>query len=67
MSALASLRVSAKCPQCELPLLMPECSECTNQRTVHFWHCPICGQNFQTVDRTRTKPAPDEQRVALVA
>jgi endogenous inhibitor of DNA gyrase (YacG/DUF329 family) len=68
MSALASLRISAKCPQCELPLLTPERSECvSDRRTVHFWHCPICGQDFETADRARTKPAPDDQHVALVA
>ncbi len=72
MSALASLRISTKCPQCELPLLTPECSEClSDHRTMHMWHCPMCGHDFATVDRAAAKPMPERVDsifvIALVA
>ena len=52
MVALASLRVSTKCPRCEMPLVMPEWSECiSGKETIHIWHCPVCGKEFHTVDK----------------
>jgi len=64
MSALASLRVSARCPQCELLLIAPERSECvSDQKTVHSWRCPMCGTGFETVDHAATKPIFDDERV----
>ena len=51
MVALASLRVSTKCPRCEMPFVMPEWSECIGDKeTIHSWHCPVCGKEFKTVD-----------------
>ena len=53
MVALASLRVSTKCPRCEMPLVMPEWSECiSDNETIHCWHCPVCGKEFKTVDNS---------------
>ena len=50
-SSVASLRVSAECTQCKTHLIAPEGSEFTTKReTTHIWHCPICGNEFETVD-----------------
>lgn len=61
MVALASLRVSTQCPRCEMPLVIPERSECLSDReTVHFWHCPVCGKEFKTVDQSVAPTVPSE-------
>jgi hypothetical protein len=31
----------------------------SSERTVHIWHCPICGNEFETVDAV-AKRADDE-------
>ena len=64
MSALASLRVSARCPQCKLPLIVPEWSErISDQKTVHFWHCPMCGHDFESVDNGVPKATVSDDEV----
>ena len=61
MVALASLRVSTKCPRCEMPLVMPEWSECiSDNETIHCWHCPVCGKEFKTVDGSVAPTVPSE-------
>jgi transposase-like protein len=61
MAALASLRVSTKCPRCEMPLVIPERSEyVSEQETVHSWQCPVCGKEFKTVDTTAAPTVPNE-------
>ena len=64
VSVLASLRVSTKCPQCEMPLIAPEWSECvSDQKTLHIWHCPLCGNEFETVDNAAAKVISDDELV----
>ena len=42
----------------------PEWSESLNEReTVHLWFCPVCGQEFQTVDG-RAEPVFSEAELA---
>jgi hypothetical protein len=61
VSALASLRISAKCPRCELPLLAPEQSVCVSKdKTVHIWHCPMCDNQFETTDQAIKSISDDE-------
>lgn len=49
--SLAALRVSTACDQCKTHLITPIWSEAIDERqTVHIWSCPICGNEFQTVD-----------------
>lgn len=63
MSYTASLRISEKCRWCETSLIVPESSECVDDRTtVHVWHCPICGNNFKTVDAV-VKTMSDDKHV----
>ena len=51
MSVLAGMRVSTKCPRCEMPLIVPEWSEFESTRgTIHIWQCPMCGNEFETAD-----------------
>ena len=50
-TSVGSLRISAACNKCKTHLIAPEWSECINDRqTLHFWCCPICGNEFETVD-----------------
>jgi RNase P subunit RPR2 len=50
-TSIAALRISAACDRCKTLLIAPEWSECINERqTVHIWSCPICGNEFQTID-----------------
>ena len=45
------LRISTACPECKIPLLAPVWSECVNShKAVHIWHCPLCGNEFETTD-----------------
>jgi len=50
MAIIASLRFSAKCPRCKVPLIEPEWSEVVDHNTVNFWHCAVCGFNFETTN-----------------
>lgn len=50
-TSLGALRISTACDRCKMPLIAPVWSESINEReTVHLWSCPICGNEFQTVD-----------------
>ena len=63
--AMAPVRVSAQCERCMTPLIAPEWSEAidTNQ-TVHIWHCPACGHEFETFDRAGCGSMSDEEVIA---
>ena len=50
MAVSASLRFSAKCPHCKVPLLEPTWTDYIDHDTVNFWHCPVCGFNFETIN-----------------
>ncbi len=51
MAVIASLRCSAKCPQCGTALISPEWSESVGkQKTTHIWHCLVCENEFETMD-----------------
>jgi len=64
MATLASLRLSTKCPRCELSLISPEWSEnVSDERTMHIWHCPMCGNEFETVDSATAKTISDDETV----
>jgi transcription elongation factor Elf1 len=56
-TSTASLRVSAECPRCKMHLILPEWSECVVKReTIYIWHCPICGNKFETIDNNVALP-----------
>ena len=51
VTSIAALRISTMCERCKTHLIAPEWSEIVNEReTVHIWSCPICGNEFQTID-----------------
>jgi predicted Zn-ribbon and HTH transcriptional regulator len=50
MTKTASLRFASTCPHCKVPLIEPEWSESVEYETVNFWHCGVCGFNFETID-----------------
>jgi transcription elongation factor Elf1 len=51
MTAAAVPRHSARCPRCEMKLILPDWSESLSEtQTVNVWSCPICGQQFETID-----------------
>ena len=51
MPITAAVRCSAKCVQCKTTLLFADWSESVGDgKTVHIWHCPMCGHEFETVD-----------------
>jgi len=63
-TSLAALRISAECDRCKTHLIAPEWSEAINEReTVHIWSCPICGNEFQTVDH-RAEPILSDAELA---
>jgi len=56
---MAWLRHSAKCPSCGIKLIFPEWSETVSaKKTVNLWHCPICGNDFETTDNIVEETAP---------
>ena len=62
--ALVSLQNLTACPQCKIPLIEPEWSERVNgQRAVHIWHCPMCGNEFETIDDNVGKELSDDELV----
>lgn len=64
LAVSASLRFSTKCPQCKLPLIVPERSErISDGKTLHNWHCPVCGNKFETVDGVAAKVTPDDELI----
>ena len=63
-TSLASLRISAECSRCKTHLIAPEWSEyVSKQETVHIWHCPICGNEFETVDNSIVPTLSDDELV----
>jgi len=51
MAKTASLKFAAECPHCKVPLIEPEWSEAVDrQQTINFWHCAVCGFNFETIN-----------------
>jgi len=60
-TSLAALRISTTCDRCKTLLIAPEWSESINEReTVHIWSCPICGNEFQTVDDRAERTFSDD-------
>ena len=63
-TSIASLRISAQCDRCKTPLITPERSEIVSaNETIHVWHCPICGNQFETVDTKIDKMTSEDQRI----
>jgi hypothetical protein len=59
-----ALAVSTLCDRCHAYLPAPEWSESLSEReTVHLWSCPVCGNEFQTVD-DRAEPVFSEAELA---
>jgi transcription elongation factor Elf1 len=64
MTAAAVPRHSARCPRCEMKLISPEWSETlAENRTINVWSCPICGNQFETIDDV-IAPEPTENELA---
>ncbi len=62
-ASIASLRISAQCTRCGTPLIVPAWSEAINDTEwVHIWSCPLCANEFETVDR-RAEPAVSEDEL----
>lgn len=60
-TSLAALRISTACDRCKTHLITPEWSESINERqTIHIWSCPICGNEFQTVDERAERTFSDD-------
>ena len=58
------LQVSANCTRCGIHLTAPEWSErIGGAETVHIWHCPWCGNEFETVDDSVTQTVSDEESI----
>jgi Zn finger protein HypA/HybF involved in hydrogenase expression len=63
-TSITSIRLSAKCARCHTPLIAPEWSECvTPQTTLHIWNCPVCDNEFETVDQG-VEPSLSEAELA---
>jgi hypothetical protein len=61
-TSLTALRISTVCDRCKTHLIAPEWSECINEReTVHIWSCPVCGNEFQTIDGRAEKMLSDDE------
>ena len=59
-TSIASVRISAKCDRCKTPLISPEWSEVAGpNETIHIWHCPICDNEFETVDTKNDQTMSD--------
>jgi len=62
-TSVAALRISTMCERCKTHLVTPEWSEAIEgEETVHIWSCPICGNEFQTVDK---HPEPEFSEAEL--
>ena len=47
-----------------IKLIGPEWSETVDERqTVHIWRCPICGNEFETVENQIEQPLPNAELV----
>ncbi len=54
--------MSAECPHCKVPVMGTEWSESIDERqTLHLWHCPICGYEFETMEDHVEKLLPDNE------
>jgi len=63
-TSVAALRISTACDRCKTHLIAPEWSETINEReTVHIWSCPVCGNEFQTVDDRAEPVLSDDELV----
>jgi RNase P subunit RPR2 len=63
-TSVAALRISTMCDRCKTHLIAPEWSEALNEReTVHIWSCPICGNEFQTIDERAEPVLSDDELV----
>lgn len=61
-TSVASVRISAHCDRCKTPLIVPEWSEPVGvDKTVHIWHCPVCGHEFETFDHATSGSMSDEE------
>lgn len=63
-ASAASSRISAECTRCQTHLIQPQWSEWMSpDKTIHIWSCPVCGNEFETVDNCGAPAIPDEQLV----
>ena len=63
-ASIASLRVSAECTSCRTPLITPQWSEPLGaSETIHIWNCPMCGNEFETIDNRATNGISNEEIV----
>jgi ribosomal protein L37AE/L43A len=63
-SSVESQPLSTECTRCKIKLIGPEWSETVDERqTVHIWRCPICGNEFETVENQIEQPLPNADLV----
>lgn len=61
-ASIASLRISAECDRCKTKLIVPEWSEVVGaSETVHIWRCPICGNEFETIENKMVQTMSDDE------
>ncbi len=57
-----SLRTSAECERCRIPLIAPAWSEIVDaNETIHIWRCPICGREFETSENKVVRTMSDDE------
>jgi hypothetical protein len=63
-TSIAAVRISAQCDRCKTHLISPEWSECVSAKeTIHIWSCPICGNEFETVDTKNDQIMSDDKLI----
>ena len=61
MSSIAP-RLPPKCTHCKTVQIVPEWSEIEgDNKIVYFWHCAVCGHEFETRDRFAGRPLSKDE------
>jgi transcription elongation factor Elf1 len=63
-SSVESPPPTTECTRCKMQVIGPEWSEGIDDRqTIHMWRCPICGNEFETIEDRIEQPVPDDELV----
>jgi Rieske Fe-S protein len=62
VATITSRQHSETCTHCGAAVIGPEWSESVDeQKTIHIWHCVVCGNEFETKDEViEEKPSNAE-------
>jgi len=61
--AMSATLPTAECSHCKIRLAAPEWSERADGATVHIWHCPVCGREFETRDEADPRALTDAEAI----